>query len=169
MIETGIVKEKRNGGIVLVEFGHLQTAAECSVLQPTTGKNNVFSLPSAGTQVVCWLESGKNIVLGAVFSDTDKVPAGADPEGEFRQHGDAVLEMKDGAAALKQGAAYLELTGEKAALKNSQTDLKTILNEFAEALKSLTVSTSTGPSGTPLPPTIQAATKIGQLISTLFN
>lgn len=168
MIETGIVKQKQDGGRVLVEFGHLQTEAECSVLQPTTGANNVFVLPSVGTQVVCWIEAGKNIVLGAVFSDTEKVPDEADQDGEIRQHGDSVLELKEGKASMTQGKATLELAGSKAALKNDQTDLKTILKEFVSALKSLTVSTSTGPSGTPLPPTIQAATKIEQLITKLF-
>jgi len=169
MIEVGTIKEKRSGGTVLVEFGQLQTEAECSVIQTTTGDNNVFVLPSTGTQVVCWLEAGKNMVLGAVFSEEEKVPDGADPEGEFRQFGDANAELKNGKATLKQGEAALELTGGKAALKNSETDLKTILNEVLKTLKSLTVSTAMGPSGTPLPPTIQAVSEIEKLVNNLFN
>lgn len=169
MIEIGTVKEKKDGGQILVEFLHLQTEAECTVIQPTTGANNAFVLPSVGTQVVCWLEAGKNIALGAVFSDTEKTPAAAHPDGEYRQFGDATSELKNGTARLKQGAASLELTGEKATLKNGKTDLKTILKEFSSALKTLTVSTPMGPSGTPLPPTIEAATKIEQLITNLFN
>lgn len=169
MIEIGTVKEKQDGGLVRVEFPHIGTEAECVVLQPTTGENNVFVLPSAGTQVVCWLEAGKNMVLGAVFSETEKVPETADPEGEFRQFGNSISELKEGKVSIKQGEAVFELAGEKATLKNTETDLKTILNELSAALKGLTVSTAMGPSGTPLPPTIQAATKIEQLISKLFN
>lgn len=169
MIEIGIVKEKAESGRVMVEFSHIGTEAECLVVQPTTGGNNVFTLPSVGTQVVCWLEAGKNILLGAVFSETETVPADADPDGELRQFGDAIAELKEGKVSIKQGAAALELTGEKAALRNSETDLKSILKEFSAALKGLTVSTSMGPSGTPLPPTIQAVTKIEQLISKLLN
>lgn len=169
MIETGVVKEKRDGGVVLVGFGHLQTEAECCVLQPTSGENNVFALPSVGTQVVCWLESGKNYVLGAVFSASEKVPDEAVPDGEFRQFGDALSVLKEGTARLKQGEAALELSGGKACLKNDQTGLKEILKEVLNTLKNLTVSTGVGPSGTPLPPTVQAAAKCEQLVDKLLN
>lgn len=169
MIEIGTVKEKQDGGRVMVEFGQLQTEAECVVLQPTTGENSVFVLPSVGTQVVCWLEAGKNVVLGAVFSEKEKVPEAADPDGEYRQFGSSVMELKEGMAGVRQGGAVLELSGEKAALKNDETDLKTILKEFVKTLKGLTVSTAMGPSGTPLPPTIQAVTNIEELIGKLFS
>lgn len=169
MIETGMVKEKKENGFILVEFTHLGTEAECLVLQSTTGENNVFILPSAGTQVVCWMESGKNICLGAVYSRVEKVPDDADPEGELRQFGDCSVQLKEGMAAVKQGEITLELSGEKAALKNADTDLKTVLKEILTALKGLTVSTAMGPSGTPLPPTVQAVTKIEQLVDKLLN
>lgn len=170
MIEIGTVKEKNAAtGAVVVEFAHLQTEAECPVLQPTTGDNNVFVLPSVGTQVVCWLESGKNIVLGALFSESEKVPDNAPPDGELRQFGDASVKLKEGTATLKQGEALMELSGDKACLKNGQTDLKTILKDLLKALKSLTVATSMGPSGTPLPPTVQAVTKLEQLVDNLLN
>lgn len=170
MIEIGTVKEKKAAtGSVLVEFGHLGTEAECPVLQPTTGDNNVFVLPSVGTQVVCWLESGKNMVLGALFSESEKVPEDSDQDGELRQFGDAISEFKEGTVRLIQGAVTFELTGDKASLKNDQTDLKTILSEVLKTLKGLTVSTAMGPSGTPLPPTIQAVTKLEQLVDKLLN
>ncbi|MFR5734263.1 MAG: hypothetical protein ACLUER_00640 [Odoribacter splanchnicus] len=169
MIEIGTVKEKRAGGRVVVGFGQLQTEAECVVVQATTGENCVFVLPAVGTQVVCWLEAGKNVVLGAVFSEAETVPDAADPNGEYRQFGSSVLELKEGTAGMKQGNAILELAGEKATLRNGETDLKSILKEFATALKGLTVSTAMGPSGTPLPQTVQAVTKIEQLIGKLFR
>jgi phage baseplate assembly protein gpV len=169
MIETGEVKERKENGVVLVEFSQLGTEGECLVLQPTTGQNNVFVLPSVGTQVVCWLESGKNICLGALFSAEEKAPDGADPDGELRQFGDSELQLKEGAASVKQGEAALELSGGKAGLKNADTDLKTILKEVLKALKGLTVATSMGPSGTPLPPTQQAVSKIEQLVDKLLN
>lgn len=170
MIEIGTVKEKKaTAGAVVVEFGHLGTEAECPVVQPTTGDNNVFVLPSIGTQVVVWLEPGKNIVLGTLFSETEKVPGGADPDGELRQFGDASVELKKGTAGMKQGAVAFELSGGKATLKNNETGLKAILKEFLTVFKSLTVSTPMGPSGTPLPPTVQAVTKLEQLVDNLLN
>lgn len=169
MIEIGTVKEKKDGGMIVVEFGHLQTEAECSVLQATTGENNVFALPSVGTQVVCWIEPGKNIALGAIFSETEKVPEAADPNGEFRQYGDVTFEMKNTTARLKQGEAVLEFESGKAVLKNDKAGLKDILNDFLKAVKTLTVATSLGPSGAPLPPTIQAVTKLEQQVANLFK
>jgi phage baseplate assembly protein gpV len=154
MIETGTVKSRiRERGAVVVQFYHLQTEAECVVLQATTGGNVSFSLPSVGTQVVCWLESGKNIALGAVFSEVEPVPADADEDGLHLQY----------------GAAILDLSGDKAVLKNDSTDIKTILKQVLSIVKNLTVSTSTGPSGTPLPPTIAAVEQCETLIDTLFR
>lgn len=169
MIETGTVKEKRADGFVVVEFSQLQTEAECLVLQPTTGENTVYVLPAVGTQVVCWLESGKNICLGAVFSNVERVPEDADPEGEYRQFGDCLTSMKEGVAAISQGKISLELKDGKAALKNPDTDLKAVLKAFASALKSLTVATPMGASGTPLPPTLQAVAQIEKWIDQLLN
>ncbi len=169
MIEIGVVKGRLEDGRVAVEFSHIQTAAECVVLQPTTGKNTVFVLPSVGTQVVCWLEAGKNIVLGAVFSEREPIPEGVKADGEYRQFGSSVLELKEGMAGMKQGKAAMELVDGKAILGNEETNLRVILKEFATALKGLTVSTAMGPSGTPLPPTIEAVTNVEELIGKLFS
>lgn len=201
MIETGTVKEKKENGSVLVSFPHLQTEAECPVLQPTTGKNSIFVLPSVGTQVICWLESGKNIVLGALYSESETTPPDADMEGELHLFGETSFALKNGNAAIRHDKTLLELTpeealmqqdksnirltadkailqqdgvtldlsGGKAALKNDQTNLKAILKEILSTLKSLSVSTAMGPSGTPLPPTIQAIMKCEQLTEQLLK
>lgn len=169
MIETGIVKEKLAGGRVRVGFEHLETEAECEVLQPTTGGNNVFVLPSVGSQVVCSLEAGRTIVLGAVFSEEEKIPEGADRDGELRQFEDAVCKLKKGTAGIYQGSAALELSGGKATLKNGESSLKEVLTKILNTVKGLTVTTPVGPSGTPLPPTIAAVTECEQLVEKLFN
>ncbi len=169
MIEIGVVKERLNGGRIAVEFSHIQTEADCVVLQATTGENSVFILPSVGTQVVCWLEAGKNIALGAVFSETEAVPEDVELTGEYRQFGSSVLELKEGMAGMSQGKAVMKLSEGKATLGNEETDLKVILKEVATVLKGMTVATAMGPSGTPLPPTIQAVTKIEGLIDKLFS
>ena len=154
MIEFGTVKSVDPGqAMILVEFAQLSTEANCSVLTPTTGVNNVFHLPSVGTQVVCWLEGGKNIALGCVFSQQDPVPGGVDANTEVRQY----------------GTISLTLSGNKASLKNDLTDLKTILKDLLTMVRSLTVSTAVGPSGTPLPPTIQAVTSLEQKVNNLLN
>lgn len=154
MVEIGTVKSRLGKtGDILVSFAHLQTEAECRVLQSTTGANRSFVMPSVGTQVVCWLESGKNIALGAVFSDEEPVPSEADNDGGFAQFDKISFRLKNN----------------KASLKNDEADFKTILKEILKTIKTLTVSTPVGPSGTPLPPTIQAATKCEELIDKLLQ
>lgn len=186
MIEIGTVKSVTPGqGIILVEFAQLETEATCSVLVPTTGANAVFHLPAVGTQVVCWLESGKNLALGCVFSEADPVPDDVDENTEVRQFGDTVIttkadswkvkqndvsiEMTSDLLKAKQDQVSIELTGNKASLKNSSTGLKAILNDILTAIKTLTVSTAVGPSGTPLPPTIQKVTTLEQNVNNLLN
>ena len=57
----------------------------------------------------------------------------------------------------------------KVALLNGSAGLKEILAAIIEMVKTLTVSTAMGPSGTPLPPTIQQATQLETDISALFK
>ena len=74
MIEIGIVKSTKND-TALVVFEHLDTEAECQVLQVSVGANQVVAMPTQDTQVVCWLERGKNLCLGSVFSAEEKMPS----------------------------------------------------------------------------------------------
>ena len=170
MIEIGTVKTVDSAkGTILVEFAHLDTEANCSVLVATTGDNVVFHLPAVGTQVVCWLESGKNLALGCVFSSADPVPDGVDANTESRQFGKTITVAKDDNWKVSQDKVTIELTGNKASLKNDSTGLKTILKDLFTAIKTLTVSTGVGPSGTPLPPTIQKITQLEQKTDQLLN
>lgn len=170
MIEIGTVKTVNPGkGTIVVEFAQLDTEATCSVLVPTTGSNAVFFLPSVGTQVVCWLESGKNLALGCVFSEADPTPDGVDANTESRQFGKTKVTAKDDSWKVEQDKISIEFSGNKASLKNDSTGLKTILKDLFTAIKTLTVSTGVGPSGTPLPPTIQKVTQLEQKTDQLLN
>jgi len=170
MIEIGTVKTvDPQKGTILVEFAQMETEANCSVLVPTTGENAVFHLPAVGTQVVCWLESGKNLALGCVFSEADPVPDGVDANTEVRQFGKTIITSKADSWKVEQDKVSIEFTGNKASLKNDSTGLKTILKDILTAIKTLTVSTGVGPSGTPLPPTIQKITQLEQKTDQLLN
>lgn len=154
MIEIGTVeKHDHNTGTITVHFAHLSTSAECSVLQATTGANAMFVLPSVGTQVVCWIESGKNIALGSIFSTDDKVPTNASAEGLYAQIGKMIFNVSD----------------DKMAIENQSTSLRKLFEALLKIVSELTVSTANGPSGTPLPPTVQAIEQAKQTISTLFK
>lgn len=154
MIEIGTVTaQNAKQSTVTVSFEQLGTQAECCVLQQSTGTNSVFILPSIDTQVVCWLEGGKNIALGALFSDSDSTPSGAKADGYYQQIGDVSF----------------QITEDRASLKNSSSDLKTLLDDILKAIQNLTVSTPMGPSGTPLPPTVQAVEKCVQDLNNLLK
>jgi phage baseplate assembly protein gpV len=170
MIEFGTVKEvDATKATVVVEFPQLQTEATCTVLVPTTGANAVYYLPSTDTQVVCWIETGKNLCLGAVFSEADPVPDGVDPDTQVQQFGKTKVTSKADSWKVEQDQVSVELVENKASLKNSTTDLKTILNDLIIALKGLMVSTGVGPSGTPLPNTIAALEQVNTKINALLK
>lgn len=82
---------------------------------------------------------------------------------------DCSVTFEDGTLTLKQGDATLEIKEGKIAFTNNGTGLNDILTKLNTAVQNLTVSTSTGPSGTPLPPTIQATQEIAQLLGNFFN
>lgn len=170
MIEIGLVKQvDPESAMILVEFKQLDTEANCSVLTPVAGDNNVFHLPPVGAQVVCWLEGAKNIALGCVFSEVDPAPEGVDENTEVRQFGKTKTTATADRYTIEQDKVSFELSGNKASLKNDSTDLKTILNDLLNAIKTLTVATAVGPSGTPLPPTIQAVAQLEQKVNNLLS
>lgn len=82
---------------------------------------------------------------------------------------DCSITYNDKVLTLKQGDAILEIKDGKIAFTNNGTGLNDILTKLNTAIKTLTVSTSTGPSGTPLPPTVQATEEIAQLLGNFFN
>ena len=169
MIEIGTVKTVNPAqGTILVEFAQLDTEATCSVLVPTTGSNAVFFLPAQGTQVVCWLESGKNLALGCVFSEADPVPDDVDANTEIRQFGKTILTAKDNLYKVEQDKIKLEFTGNKASLKNDSTGLKTILKDLFSLLKTFK-SSNAGGAALPMPPTIQKIVQLEQKTEQLFN
>ena len=57
----------------------------------------------------------------------------------------------------------------KLRLANSEASIRGILEEIIQLIEQLTVSTGTGPSGTPLPPTLQGASDLKNTIQQLFK
>lgn len=82
---------------------------------------------------------------------------------------DCKIKFEDGRAIISQGDAEIEISGGKLSIINGGTGLNELLTKIVDAIATLTVSTATGPSGTPLPSTIQKTTEINELLKQLFN
>lgn len=83
---------------------------------------------------------------------------------------DIVFTLKEKLAVLQQGEdTKIELKEGKVAIINSGTGINDILSLLVDTIEKLTVATSMGPSGTPLPPTIQATTQLKQKLNQFFN
>lgn len=67
---------------------------------------------------------------------------------------------------LNEHQGYIALTSEIEQIQLTTTgeSLQTLLLDLCQAIEQLTVSTPAGPSGTPLPPTIQAISQLKQRI-----
>ena len=70
---------------------------------------------------------------------------------------------------LSQGEAMIEISNGKMAIINGGTGLNELLTKIVDAIATLTVSTAVGPSGTPLPPTIEKTTELNSLLKQFFN
>lgn len=82
---------------------------------------------------------------------------------------DCTVKMEDGALTISQGEMVIELKDGKLSITNSGTGLNELLKKIVDAIATLTVSTAVGPSGTPLPPTIQKTTELSSLLKQFFN
>lgn len=83
---------------------------------------------------------------------------------------DIIFSLKERLAVLQQGEdTKIELKEGKVAIINSGTGMNDILSLLVDTIEKLTVATSMGPSGTPLPPTIQATTQLKQKLNQFFN
>lgn len=82
---------------------------------------------------------------------------------------DCLVRLEDGKATVSQGEAVVELGGGKMSIINDSTGVKAMLEKLVEIVNTLTVTTAMGPSGTPLPPTIQKTTELTNMINKFFN
>ncbi len=63
----------------------------------------------------------------------------------------------------------IDSTDKKVSIKNNDTSLLDLFGEIKSIIEQLTVSTPSGPSGTPLPPTILSLTEFELNINKLFK
>lgn len=102
------------------------------------GENKVLLTPKIGSTVIIGILEGRHKQDAVVLQ---------------------VCDLKK--VYLNMGGTVIELDSAdgKMLVKNGEVSLLSLMTDLADLLKQLKVSTPNGPSGTPLPPSIQAITK----------
>ncbi|MBN2669990.1 MAG: hypothetical protein JXR60_12285 [Bacteroidales bacterium] len=117
-------------------------------------ESSLTIVPKIGSYVLCGIIEGKEEEAFVIStSEIEKIIIqfkGGDEKFEFSQAGLSVV--------LKSG---------KFDIKNEQEDLKGIISDLIDTINQLTVTTGTGPSGTPI--NAPAFVQIKQRLANLFN
>lgn len=132
---TGKVKSVE-GDSCTVELKNGLSVSDVKLKATIGGKNYLIATPKIGTKVMMLSQNGMDDFAVIKIDEIEKL--------EYMQEGLNVM---------------IDSTDGKVSVKNEKTSLVTIMKDLAALLKQLTVSTPNGPSGTPLPPTVQAITK----------
>lgn len=82
---------------------------------------------------------------------------------------DCNIQAQDGSLTLSSGDAQLEIKGGKISFVNGGTGINEMMNTIIDIINTLAVSTPAGPSGNPLPPTLQKVKKLEELVKEFFN
>lgn len=109
--------------------------------------DKLLIIPAQGSNVIVGANNGELADLFVVKAD--------DPEVITWKHKDMEVEIDS-------------VTG-KVSVKNGKVSLVDLFNSLHDIINELTVSTPAGPSGTPLPPTVQALAKFKQDLSELLK
>jgi hypothetical protein len=176
LVSSGNVKISANENVEVEAFKKLKA----KIIDPDTENESGFSLDKDTSTFEASYGEGddKNVVKTVVTTDgvVTTVKLGdvlyentVDAEKALFKFQDSQVELKDGKASIMQGSSSLEIEGDKVSMNNPGTGLKDLLTKIVDAIKTLTVSTAVGPSGTPLPPTIEKTTELESLLSQFFN
>jgi len=135
------------GETCTVEVAGLQVSDVKLKATGAEGSNYLYHVP----------EVGKMILVGSLSGDLREL---------VMLRADEVKQV-----VFKYGTLEITADGEdeKVSIKNGDTSLKGLFDNLKSLISSLTVATSTGPSGTPLPPTQSALTTFQSNVSKLFK
>ncbi len=160
----------------------LQHIAGGRRMQMFTAEVSASSTSSTSSDAVVSVKYGEMVLTGVkLFSISaaggllvqpavgSKVTVADMSGGEFR---DLVIVKVDNPALIRfeHNGMLVEFDGEdKMTLEANGVSLKSLLDNIAGVIEQLTVATPAGPSGTPLPPTLQALQQFKTDVSKLFK
>ena len=123
------------------------------------------STESALNGVAITPKLGSNCLIGYIGSDENRaylVSADEVTKVSVKINESASVIIDDDGVDVKMSKGKLKI-------ENSENSLRALLEDVLDVISKITVSTGTGPSGTPLPPTINAIKQKKNDIKTLFK
>lgn len=112
--------------------------------------------------------NGEGINVEAVY-DEKSYSVKIDSEASITKFQNSTVELKEDSLSIEQGAAKIAMENGKVSWVNNNTGLNDLLKKLHDIIQNLTVSTASGPSGTPLPPTVLALEELDTLLTNFFN
>lgn len=109
---------------------------------------------------------GFNIVAAI---DDKNYSAQLTSDGMVTKFQNSTVALQEDALAIEQDTAKIVMKNGKVSWTNNSTGLNDLLKKIHDIIQNLTVSTASGPSGTPLPPTVLALQELNTLLTNFFN
>lgn len=179
VFSTGDVDISANGKVKIQAYKEFEVGVESVIDEKTTYKKSILANQDTIEAVADYSTEDETKFLKTTISKEGRVTEITLGETEYKSEisgdkaevvfKDCKITMEDKRVEVVQDGISIELKDGKIALKNNGTGLNDILKKIVDAVETLTVSTANGPSGTPLPPTIQRTTELKQLLSNFFN
>lgn len=176
---TGNVAVSANGKVSVKAFEELAVGVDSVIDKKTTYKKSIVANKDTIEAVADYSTEDETKALKTTISEegvTTEVTLGdteykntLDKDKSEVSFKDCKITMEDKRVEVAQDNILIELKNGKITVKNNGTGLNDILSKIIDAIKTITVSTAMGPSGTPLPPTIQKTKQLEQLLNQFFN
>ena len=112
--------------------------------------------------------NGEGIKVEAVYDDKS-YSTEINSESSVTKFQNSTVTLQENALAIEQDTAKIAMENGKVSWTNNATGLNDLLKKIHDIIQNLTVSTASGPSGTPLPPTVLALQELNTLLTNFFN
>ena len=179
VFSTGNLGISANGKVSVKAFQELEAGVESVIDEKTTYKKSIVANKDKIEAVADYSTEDETKSLKTTISEEGVVTEINLGDTEYKNtidegksevsFKDCKITMEDKRVEVSQGKISIELKNGKITVKNNGTGLNDILGKLVDAIKTLTVATAMGPSGTPLPPTIQKTVELEQLLNQFFN
>lgn len=112
--------------------------------------------------------NGEGIKVQATYDDKS-YSTEINSESSVTKFQNSTVTLKENSLTIEQDTAKIAMENGKVSWTNNNTGLNDLLKKIHDIIQNLTVSTASGPSGTPLPPTVLSLQELNTLLTNFFN